>query len=89
LCTVSAQHLPNDLIFTSAFIYVRFHGLEDMDNRYRYLYSEEELEEWASKIKEAAENSSINEIYCYFNNDYEANAVLNCEQLMDMLNLRL
>lgn len=89
-CSVSAPDLPDDLITTSSLIYLRFHGTGDRtedetkdatQEKYHHLYSEEELEDRVQKIKESA----AREVFCYFNNDYQANAVLNCEQLREML----
>lgn len=79
-CTVSESELPDDLIDISSRVYVRFHGTGE-DERYQHLYSAEELENWARKIK----NSHAEEVFCYFNNDYEGKAVRNCEQLREML----
>ena len=81
-CTVSATNLPDDLINTSGIVYIRFHGLGDTNNRYQHLYSNIELDEWKQKIQ----NTEANKIFCYFNNDYNANAVKNCKELKKMLN---
>ncbi len=79
-CSVSAPGFPEDLIISSPRVYVRFHGT-DANKRYMHLYSRAELEEWASNIR----NADASEVFCYFNNDYQANAVHNCEELRDML----
>ena len=79
-CSVSAHDFPDDLITTSDIAYVRFHGIGT--EKYRYLYSEEELKDWADKIKK----SGSNELFCYFNNDYNANAPENCHMLRELLN---
>ncbi len=79
-CSVSSPDLPDDLITTSNIAYVRFHGMGD--EKYRYLYSNEELKEWADKIKK----SGFNEAFCYFNNDYNANAPKNAEMLRNLIN---
>ncbi len=73
-CSVSAPNLPEDLIVTTDFAYIRFHGKEGW---YKYDYSDEELKEWALKIKQA----ECKEIFAYFNNDFNANAPRNCEKL--------
>ncbi|NIR88110.1 DUF72 domain-containing protein [Candidatus Bathyarchaeota archaeon] len=73
-CTVSAPDLPPDLEATSHNAYIRFHGRK---NWYRYLYSKEELQEWAERIR----SLEVENVFCYFNNDYQANAVKNCQQL--------
>jgi len=79
-CSVSAPDLPEDLIVTSDIAYVRFHGKKD--EKYRYLYSKRELNEWAKKI----EKSKVGEVFGYFNNDYNANAPKNAEMLKNYLN---
>ncbi len=77
-CTVSAPKLPEDLVVTANFIYIRFHG---KDRWYRYNYSDEELKEWAEKIK----GGGFKTAYIYFNNDFNANAPYNCEKLREFL----
>lgn len=77
-CTISAPNLPQDLVATSHNAYVRFHGRNDW---YRYLYSKGELQKWAEKIQRL----EVKNVFCYFNNDYQANAVTNCQQLRENL----
>lgn len=77
-CTISAPDLPDDLVVTSNNAYVRFHG---RNNWYQDLYSKEELQKWAEKIR----GLEVENVFCYFNNDYRANAVRNCRQLKAML----
>lgn len=79
-CSVSSPDLPEDIITTSNTAYVRFHGMGT--EKYRYFYSKEEIKEWADKIKKLDEK----DVFCYFNNDYEANAPKNCMMLKEMLN---
>jgi uncharacterized protein YecE (DUF72 family) len=80
-CSVSLKGLPDDIRLTTSTLYLRFHGLE---GKYRYRYSDEELKDWAIKIK----SSPAERVYVYFNNDYRANAPDNCRILMDFLGLR-
>ena len=47
-CSCSGPKLPDDLIRTADEVYVRLHGPKRW---YRHDYSEEELIEWAEKIK--------------------------------------
>lgn len=79
-CSVSAYDFPNDLINTSDNIYIRFHGI--IAERYRYFYNNEELEEWADKM----DNLDKKNVFCYFNNDYNANAPKNSQMLQKILN---
>jgi len=79
-CSVSAPKLPDDLIITSKITYIRFHG---KNNWFRYNYSDKELEEWSHKIKKIV--NRINQIYIYFNNDFEGHAIKNCNYLKKIL----
>ena len=77
-CMVSAPSLPADAIATSPIAYIRFHGA---DRWYRYDYSDEELSQWAEKIK----GLPAEDCFIYFNNDFEAYAVKNAASLRQML----
>ncbi len=77
-CSISSPNLPEDLVKTSDFGYVRFHG---KDSWYKYDYTKEELENWAEKIKKAG----FKECYIYFNNDFYAYAPKNALKLKDIL----
>lgn len=79
-CSISAPNLPEDLLATTDNAYIRFHGKKEED-WYRYLYSKEELEDWGEKIK----GLKVKKVFCYFNNDYQANAIKNCKQLKKIL----
>lgn len=78
-CSVSAPNLPQDLVATSRNAYVRFHGTNE--SMYTHLYSQVELEDWGRRIRKLA----ADKVFCYFNNDYQANAVTNCLQLKEIL----
>ena len=65
---------------TSEFVYVRFHGNK---GRYKGRYSSEELKKWAMRIN--AWKSRRKDVYAYFNNDAEANAVVNAKELNALL----
>jgi uncharacterized protein YecE (DUF72 family) len=79
-CTVSVSDLPPDIVVINSQAYIRFHGTGE-DERYQHLYSQQELREWVDRIKK----EDIHELYSYFNNDYHANAVLNCQQFKEIL----
>lgn len=81
-CILSSPSLPDDFVVTCDTAYIRFHGVKDW---YRYDYSKKEMEEWADKIKGA----KCEEVYCYFNNDFEAYAPKNALQLMEILDVRM
>ncbi len=80
-CSVSSSKLPEELIQTADFLYVRFHGRK---GGHRYDYSEEELKRWAKKLK----GVPAKEVYAYFNNDYNAYAPHNCLKLTELLEVR-
>ena len=77
-CTVSAPRLPDDLIKTSDVIYARLHG---RSRWYRHDYSDAELDDWATKIRE----SGAREAWIYFDNDRDAFAVKNALALRQRL----
>ena len=73
--SISSPEFPDDLVVTNEVGYLRFHGASK--NWYDYLYSEDELKEWHSRIMK----KDLKEIYIYFNNDINANAPVNALQL--------
>lgn len=77
-CSISAPHLPDDLIQTTDTLYVRFHGV---NNWYRYDYSTEELNAWAKQIRA----SRAKEVWAYFNNDSGGSAFRNAQTLREVL----
>ncbi|RLJ03148.1 MAG: DUF72 domain-containing protein [Candidatus Aenigmatarchaeota archaeon] len=77
-CSVSAPKLPDDLIKTGKDIYIRFHG---RDRWYSHNYSDEELESWAERI---LKSRAVN-VWCYFNNDFNAYAPKNAMKLREFL----
>ncbi|MFN3653380.1 MAG: DUF72 domain-containing protein [Armatimonadota bacterium] len=80
---------------TSTVGYVRFHGRnaakwwkhEHAWERYNYLYSAEELQEWVPKIEAVA--AQTEKTYVFFNNHYEGKAGVNADQLAALMNLAL
>lgn len=82
---------PTDLV-TARVGYVRLHGRnagdwfrEDAgrDDRYNYLYSLEELDEWLRKIERI--RARAREAYVITNNHYRGQAVVNAFELLDSL----
>jgi len=74
--------------------YVRLHGrrydtwfTDDADvpqhERYNYLYSDEELQPWATRVKQVAEDASA--VYVITNNHYQGKAAVNALELIAML----
>jgi len=73
-CFVALSHpcLPEDILPTTDFLYLRFHGKGDQ--LYRYDYSKAELADWARR---AQQHLAGRRLYAFFNNDYEAHAPRN------------
>jgi uncharacterized protein YecE (DUF72 family) len=79
-------------VFTAEPAYVRFHGRNRLAwwdrgreswERYDYLYSREELEEWTGKVRELA--SQAKDVYLIFNNHYRGQAVRNARMMAGLL----
>jgi uncharacterized protein YecE (DUF72 family) len=79
---VDAPGLPDNLVTTTDFAYIRIHGRAQKP-WYNYLYTEEELRPWASKVRDA--EASVNRVYLYLNNHHMAYAVVNSLQLLRLL----
>jgi uncharacterized protein YecE (DUF72 family) len=96
-CAVAEPHLPRLMPFidavTSSVAYLRFHGRNThwfntpVDERYNYLYSEEELQEWVPKI--AAIDNGVSDTYLFFNNHYKGKAADNARAYARMLGLTI
>ena len=81
-CVMSGAGLPCILRATAPFVYVRLHG-PDADNLYGGSYSRDDLAWWAGRIREW-ESAGL-DVFAYFNNDGDGNAVRNAESLRAML----
>jgi uncharacterized protein YecE (DUF72 family) len=81
-CVMSGAGLPCVLRVTAPFTYVRLHGPDDR-HLYGGSYSEESLAWWADRIAEWERQGT--EVFAYFNNDGNANAVRNARTLRAML----
>jgi uncharacterized protein YecE (DUF72 family) len=81
-CVMSGAHLPCVLRTTAAFAYVRMHGPDD-NHLYAGSYTDDNLGWWADRICEWEQAG--NDVYVYFNNDSDANAVRNARTLRTML----
>ncbi len=79
LCVFDMPYLSCPLKATADFAYIRFHGSSSL---YSSDYSNEELYEWARRIKGL---EGLKEIYIYFNNDVEAFAIKNAVTLREYL----
>jgi uncharacterized protein YecE (DUF72 family) len=83
-----AEELP----ITSDMGYFRFHGRNaetwwtgDNETRYKYLYSVEEIDELAGRVKSAAEKTTL--LFALFNNHWQGYAPKNASDMMKTLQL--
>lgn len=77
---ISHPRLPDDVIPTTDFLYLRFHGLSN--KLYNYDYTRRELRAWATKLKLQLGGR---EVYAFFNNDFRARAAENALVLREMV----
>lgn len=75
---MSGASLPCLLRATAPFVYVRWHGSSDQ-HLYAGSYPDESLRWWAERIREWL--AQDRDVYGYFNNDGDANAVRNARTL--------
>ncbi|QOJ78467.1 DUF72 domain-containing protein [Infirmifilum lucidum] len=76
--------LPPDLVVTSDFAYVRWHGRGERP-WYYYHYTPEELREWAPRIQRLAEQVKL--VLGYFNNHFRGFAPHNALQMLAFLGM--
>jgi uncharacterized protein YecE (DUF72 family) len=81
-CVMSGARLPCVLRATASVVYLRMHG-PDADHLYAGSYPRDSLAWWADRIREW--NGQGREVYAYFNNDGEGNAVRDAETLRHLL----
>lgn len=74
------EHWPKTGKATADFCYLRLHGRKEL---YASCYTQEELENWAKKIKNWHKNGL--DVYCYFNNDMRGYAVKNARELIELI----
>lgn len=73
-CVMSGAGLPCILRATAPIVYVRLHG-PDHGSLYAGSYADDDLRWWADRIREW--EAGGHEVYAYFNNDGDGNAVRN------------
>lgn len=81
-CIMSGAHLPCVLRATAPFVYLRLHG-PSHDWLYAGSYSDDDLRWWAGRIHEWSAQGR--EVWAYFNNDGEGNAVRNAHTLRTLV----
>ncbi len=79
-CVFDMPKLACPLLATADFAYIRFHG---KDSLYSSCYSDEEMSDWAGRIREMAKG--LNAVYIYFNNDIGGYALKNAETIRELL----
>src|SRR5438067_2534767 len=77
---LSSLGMPMNLMTTTDFAYVRFHGLEGGAS---HDYTREELEPWAEYLRECARDGI--DTFVYFNNDINTRAPGNAMMLREMV----
>jgi uncharacterized protein YecE (DUF72 family) len=81
-CVMSGAGLPCVLRATSSVVYARLHG-PDQGALYGGSYSDEDLRWWTDRAREW--ESQGREVFVYFNNDGDGNAVRNADRLRELL----
>ena len=83
---------PSSVSTNPEFSYVRLHGRNyknwfkqdaGRDERYNYLYTKEELEDWIERIKDLGNQSS--KVYVITNNHYRGQALANALQIKNLI----
>jgi uncharacterized protein YecE (DUF72 family) len=77
-CVMSGAGLPCLLRVTAGFAYARLHG-PDHEHLYAGSYSDADLRWWADRCREWSDGGR--DVFIYFNNDGDANAVRNARAL--------
>jgi uncharacterized protein YecE (DUF72 family) len=81
-CVMSGANLPCVLRATTSFVYVRLHG-PDPGSLYAGSYSEADLRWWEERLREW--DRTKRDVFVYFNNDGDGNAVRNAARLREPL----
>jgi uncharacterized protein YecE (DUF72 family) len=83
---------PSSVVTNPKFSYVRLHGRNykdwfreaaGRDERYNYLYTKNELDEWIRRIQELGKDSD--RVYIITNNHYRGQALVNALQIKNMV----
>ena len=56
-----------------------------VEQRYNYLYKAEELEPWAARVAEVADDPATKDVYVVTNNHYRGKAVANALMMKSMM----
>jgi uncharacterized protein YecE (DUF72 family) len=86
-CAVVEPLLPPRVDITnSSFLYLRFHGFGKKP-WWDYLFTQDQLQEWALKLQKVRQMSPQVKIISYFNNHFSGNAVKNAMDLLPLLGI--
>lgn len=87
-----ASSVAAEIPLTADWAYFRFHGRNaetwwkgDAETRYKYLYSEDEINELAEKVRTTSQKTSLT--FAFFNNHWRAYAPRNAGDLMNALQI--
>jgi uncharacterized protein YecE (DUF72 family) len=72
-------------ILTTDWTYVRFHGPDALNDKYRGRYGYRRLHRKAARLQEWLDEGR--DVYAYFNNDYDGHAVVDARWLADRLGI--
>ena len=78
-CGMSHPSLPDTVVKNTPVLYYRMHGKSEL---YRSLYSPAELKKLSDDIKRSRK---VKEAYIYFNNDIDAAAINNANQIIEFV----
>jgi uncharacterized protein YecE (DUF72 family) len=81
LCLHDMRGRSSPIEVTSKLVYIRFHGTEE--KKYNGRYTITQLMTWAAHIRKWLKGG--HDVFAYFNNDPQGNAVLNARQLKELL----
>lgn len=86
-CAVIEPILPPRMDITSnELFYLRFHGF-GQNPWFNYLFSQKEIEHWASELKTIIRSNPKTTFAIYFNNHFSGNAVKNARDIIPQLDL--
>lgn len=80
LCLYAMGLAESPIQVTADFVYMRLHGPEE---GYRGSYDDQTLKEWARRIRGWLDEGR--DVYCFFDNDQEANAPHDAARLKEMV----
>ena len=68
---------------TADWVYVRFHGPNAVEHRYRGRYGRSGLTPWIERLRPVLDEGT--DVFAYFNNDYDGHAVADAAMLRNEL----